>query len=58
MIIFINIDKIIFINTTVIDRSICYTYNYQLMTLCVIVCQLEVARRGRGRWGEHVTEYV
>jgi hypothetical protein len=25
MIIFINIDKIIFINTTVIDRSICYT---------------------------------
>ncbi len=24
MIIFINIDKIIFINTTVIDRSICY----------------------------------
>jgi hypothetical protein len=28
MIIFINIDKIIFINTTVIDRSICYTATY------------------------------
>jgi hypothetical protein len=26
MIIFINIDKIIFINTTVIDRRICYTF--------------------------------
>jgi hypothetical protein len=26
MIIFINIDKIIFINTTVIDRSICYIF--------------------------------
>ncbi len=25
MIIFINIDKIIFINTTVIDRRICYS---------------------------------
>jgi hypothetical protein len=33
MIIFINIDKIIFINTTVIDRSICYmrynAYKYE-----------------------------
>ncbi len=26
MIIFINIDKIIFINTTVIDRNICYSW--------------------------------
>jgi hypothetical protein len=28
MIIFINVDKIIFINTTVIGRRICYTCSY------------------------------
>ncbi len=32
MIIFINIDKIIFINTTVINRRICYSHNISVNT--------------------------